>query len=1117
VIGVLALAFGAVWALCLILGARQTSVAGMDVSTSGPGENPLDVVINEIAWMGTVHSALDEWIELRNNTTAPILLENWHLVVGTNGTVALTGIISPGGYYLLERTDDATVSDVDADLIYLVPLDDNGLALTLTNGAGTVIDTVDCQGGWVAGSKNPDRSMERINPLAFHGADNWATNDGVTRNGVDEGDFDINGTPGEQNSCYVRSGLSVGKTGPDAVTPGLVFTSHIVLSNTSVLTAAGVVVSDVLPSGVSLVAQASPFTWMQPASSTLVWQVGVVAPGVSYAITLALRTDEALSGPLTNVVTATDDSGHLDTAAWNAALVPYVRIYALHPWALHADDEALALTNLGPGTVALSGWGASDGDTAPDVVLPAVVLPPGGVLWLADDADAFYSSFGFVPDLATSCATHTVPLLSGTWPGFANDGGQVVLYDGVGRQVDLLVYGDESPALAGWRGPAVSYPYAGFGSSGQILYRKLDEDTGRAVTDTNSAVDWANDATPGPTLYGLVREGDLHGKRFAYPGWDWDLYTDTFEVTATARVTVGIAPDNAYAVVAGLFGGAQKSILIEGYTFESVWLTGVLTERIAAGVQVTMLLEGGRLSDQELWNCQQIMDAGGEVFFMHNDSADKVYDRYTDQHAKFAIVDGIRVAIMSENFTNHAMPIDDKANGTAGNRGVVLITDQPAVVDYIAALFARDCDPTHHRDVVPYGSLPRYTVSPTYTAVYSTGGGGYSYMAPFSATMPAFQADYFQVIHAPETGLRYSDGLIGLLLRAGPGDEIYVEQMYERIHWGLSSSSPITDPNPRLEAYVQAERQGASVRVLLDRGFDRHRQNYETALYLLDIDEAEGLDLEVRLGNPTLRGIHNKMVLANIGGEKYVYVGSINGSEASFKANRELALLVRSAGAYDYLKSVWDYDWAHGGGPHEVYLPLIFNGYVSESDHVLISEVMFKQAGGAELGEWIELYNPTGSTVDIGGWRLGDAAHPGDYERLYAFPAGTAITAGGTLVVARQAAAYQALGYEDQPLPDLEWDNSNGVPDMVLTSWGTGQCALGNTGDEVILLDASMQVVDVLLYGAGSYPGVVSFGDVSGVYNGNSLERWPANRDSDDCVRDFRVRYTPGPGGVVAW
>jgi hypothetical protein len=238
----------------------------------------------------------------------------------------------------------------------------------------------------------------------------------------------------------------------------------------------------------------------------------------------------------------------------------------------------------------------------------------------------------------------------------------------------------------------------------------------------------------------------------------------------------------------------------------------------------------------------------------------------------------------------------------------------------------------------------------------------------------------------------------------------------------------------------------------------------------------------------------------------------------SSKVNRELALQVRSAGAYDYLRTVWVYDWTHSHGPHAVHIPLMMHEYVAESDHVLISEVMFKQAGsGDELGEWIELYNPTPLAVDIGGWHLGDAAHPGDYERLYAFPSATMIGAGETVVIARRATAYRSFGYAGKPVPDFEWDNSGDVPDMLTTDWGEGQCALGNDGDEVLLLDETGHVVDVVVYGSGVYPGVISFGDVSGVYNGQSLERWPASRDWNDCRVGVRVRFEPDPGSVVTW
>src|SRR5206468_1958678 len=47
--------------------------------------------------------------------------------------------------------------------------------------------------------------------------------------------------------------------------------------------------------------------------------------------------------------------------------------------------------------------------------------------------------------------------------------------------------------------------------------------------------------------------------------------------------------------------------------------------------------------------------------------------------------------------------------------------------------------------------------------------------------------------------------------------------------------------------------------------------------------------------------------------------------------------------------------------------------------------------------EWIELYNRSTNSVDLGGWRLEDAVQ-------FTFPADTVIAAGNYLVVARDAA-----------------------------------------------------------------------------------------------------------------
>ena len=141
-----------------------------------------------------------------------------------------------------------------------------------------------------------------------------------------------------------------------------------------------------------------------------------------------------------------------------------------------------------------------------------------------------------------------------------------------------------------------------------------------------------------------------------------------------------------------------------------------------------------------------------------------------------------------------------------------------------------------------------------------------------------------------------------------------MEQLYENLYWGAESSNIAADPNPRLQAYIAAARRGAKVRVLLDAFFDNQdlnspRSNLRTVEYLTAVAQAEGLDLQARRRNPTGQGIHNKMVLAQIGGQGWVVVGSLNGGEVSAKLNREMALLVGSDEVYAYLADVFWYDW----------------------------------------------------------------------------------------------------------------------------------------------------------------------------------------------------------------
>lgn len=165
-----------------------------------------DVVISEVAWMGTVASTSDEWIELYNNTDSPSNLTDW-LLKALDGTpnIVLSGTIPAKSFFLLERTDDNTISDVVADQFYTGALVDSGESLELRDNNGNLIDSANSDGGtWPAGTGGdgtpPRASMERKDLLAADTDTNWVTNDGVTKNGLDAGGNAINGTPKASNS-----------------------------------------------------------------------------------------------------------------------------------------------------------------------------------------------------------------------------------------------------------------------------------------------------------------------------------------------------------------------------------------------------------------------------------------------------------------------------------------------------------------------------------------------------------------------------------------------------------------------------------------------------------------------------------------------------------------------------------------------------------------------------------------------------------------------------------------------------------------------------------------------------------------------------------------------------
>ncbi len=582
---------------------------------------------------------------------------------------------------------------------------------------------------------------------------------------------------------------------------------------------------------------------------------------------------------------------------------PPIRISAIYydTYISGEADEAIQLWNVGEQTLSLQGWQLRDGSRM--AVLPAIPLPPGQFLWCAREAAAFASAFGHRPDCEWGTDSDpSVPNTQGSILRLPNDGGQVTLHSPDGSLSDVVVY-ENAVAGPGWEGaPVEPYTASGFGAEGQILYRKLDGQA-QPLPDTDRATDWASDPTDSVT-----------GRRVRYPGWDLETFWPAYTVTETAYLTVAIAPDHLFETLLPHIQAAQESIAFEGYVLESVPIGLALAERAQAGVEVRILLEGapaGGISDVQRWITQRIEAAGGQVYYMVNDR-NGAHDRYRYQHAKLMLFDDRIAWISSENPAANSMPDDDKSNGTAGQRGAALFTDAPGVVARARALLAADLDPTRHADIFAWEAAdPVYGAPPVGYSPPPTGDATL-YPIHFPTPLTITGTFTFEIVQSPETSLRSDAGLLPLIARAGPGDVVLVEQLYEHRYWGPGSSTPAADPNPRLEAYLAAARRGARVRVLLDSFFDdprSPRSNAATVAYLNEIAQQEGLNLEARRGNPTYLGIHNKMVLVEVGGRGWVHVGSLNGSEGSAKVNRELALQVQSDAAYQYLAAMFERDW----------------------------------------------------------------------------------------------------------------------------------------------------------------------------------------------------------------
>ncbi len=195
---------------------KEVSVKECDFSLATNFDRRIS--FNELAWMGGVNSASDEWIEIKNNSGAEINLQGWQI---KNQSEKIKIIFEMGekilanSLMLLERMDDNSVPNVVADKIYKGAMSNESEWLKLFDAGCDLVDEVNASWGWgnFGGENAAKKTLERnLNDFAWH----TSVSSGGTPRAINSIPVLVNGGEPEEGSGGSGSNSSSTQTNPPA-------------------------------------------------------------------------------------------------------------------------------------------------------------------------------------------------------------------------------------------------------------------------------------------------------------------------------------------------------------------------------------------------------------------------------------------------------------------------------------------------------------------------------------------------------------------------------------------------------------------------------------------------------------------------------------------------------------------------------------------------------------------------------------------------------------------------------------------------------------------------------------------------------------------------------------
>jgi len=532
------------------------------------------------------------------------------------------------------------------------------------------------------------------------------------------------------------------------------------------------------------------------------------------------------------------------------------------------DCEFVRIYNCNDVSVNLSGWSLEDGEG--NLRLDGVTIPSRNSVCICSDGELVK---GMMNKTACFVIGKDLEVIYGRFV-LADKGDEVILRNPEGTIADIFVYGESSYDGEEWSGSP--FPTIPRGSSA----KRID------TNDTDTADDWIADV---PGRSSLLPAG--------FSGWMEPI----------------IWPDHALQVLYREIKYATRSIIISMYELGSSPLVPLLCEKSKNGLEISLMLEGqpvGGLSEDGKKVMWALHRNGVEIRLMKSYDG---YRRYDYLHCKYAVFDGHRIAVMSENWVNSAF---------GSNRGWGVIIESKEFARYLTNLYYEDSniemlDVCGMDEILHAGSAYRDNLE------------GYEYL---NCTKPKrYQGKIIPVI-SPDFSLQYIRNLIMNAER-----RLLIEQFY-------CDSFAIETFLPDL---LNAAERGVDVRVLLDSSWFNIEENGDFE-ELLNSRSSLKTQLESRL----VSRFHNFQMLHNKGMviDDMVLISSINWCREAFLKNREVGVLLESRELADYIASIYEYDWKID--PVSPHLILTFPQTLIEGDSFWFDASASSDNTGISYFEW---------------------------------------------------------------------------------------------------------------------------------------------------------------------